>query len=304
MMEYVSRGERRLLGLHEAVDPDHRLLAALDCLEPRRIELDQLLLHVAGLDGRHRPAHVVDAAQFLLGLALERLDLARNLRRTVENVAVLEEVGLKGEDLLEAERPLLVPRPRQAERLVPGGQLYGARACVFRQRHRQHFDQDASDVVLGLLLGEAERIHLHAVAEQSVFRIGDAVAFAGDLVPQLGESAHLAQLGDEAQSCIDEERDAPDRITEFFRRNVLLHPVEDGDGGGEREGEFLYRRGTGFLQMVGADVHRVPARHLLGREQDDVLGETQRRGGRKHMGAAREIFLDDVVLGGALQTIA
>ena len=51
------------------------------------------------------------------------------------------------------------------------------------------------DVVLRLLLGQSERIDLHAVAEQPLLGIVDAVALGGDLVPQLGECAHLAQLG-------------------------------------------------------------------------------------------------------------
>ena len=60
--------------------------------------------------------------------------------------------------------------------------------------------QDARDVVFRLLLGEAERVHLHAVAEQPLLGVGDAVALARDLVPQFDEGAHLAHLGDEAQA--------------------------------------------------------------------------------------------------------
>ena len=65
---------------------------------------------------------------------------------------------------------------------------------------------------------------------------------------------------------------------------------------GERKGELLHRRRARLLQMIRADIHRIPFRHLLGREQDHVLGEPHRRRRRKHIGAAREIFLDDVVL--------
>jgi hypothetical protein len=53
--------------------------------------------------------------------------------------------------------------------------------------------------------------------------------------------------------------------------------------------------------VVGADVHRVPFRHLARREQDGVLDQPQRRLGREDVGAARQIFLDDVVLRRALQ---
>jgi hypothetical protein len=45
--------------------------------------------------------------------------------RALEDVVVLEQVGLVGQDLLHPQRPLLVPRARQAERLVPRRQLDG-----------------------------------------------------------------------------------------------------------------------------------------------------------------------------------
>jgi hypothetical protein len=62
---------------------------------------------------------------------------------------VLEQVGLEGEHLLQAQRPLLVPRPRQAERLVPGRQLHRAGAGVLGQRDAEHLEHDALHVVLG-----------------------------------------------------------------------------------------------------------------------------------------------------------
>jgi hypothetical protein len=40
-----------------------------------------------------------------------------------------------------------------------------------------------------------------------------------------------------------------------------LHRVENGDGGGQRIGQFLHRRRAGFLQVIAADVDRVPLRH-------------------------------------------
>ena len=46
----------------------------------------------------------------------------------LEDVRILEQVGLVGQDLLEPQRPLLVPRSRQAERLVPCRKLDSAGA--------------------------------------------------------------------------------------------------------------------------------------------------------------------------------
>jgi hypothetical protein len=117
-------GERRGLGLDEAVDAHDGLLAALDRLDTARVRFHQPLLHVPLLDGGDRAAHRLDIGQLVLGLGLERRDLGGDRRRAVEDVAVFQEVGLIGQDLLHAQRPLLVPRPRQAERLVPGRQLH------------------------------------------------------------------------------------------------------------------------------------------------------------------------------------
>ena len=53
--------------------------------------------------------------------------------------------------------------------------------------------------------------------------------------------------------------------------------------------------------MVGAHVHRVPLRRLSGAEHDHVLGQPERGVGREDVGSAGQIFLDDVVLGRALE---
>ncbi len=131
-----------------------------------------------------------------------------------------------------------------------------------------------------------------------MLRVGDAVALARDLVPQFGEGAHLADFGDEAQPRIDEERDAPDHLKEFLLAHLagFLHRIEHRDRGRQRVGQLLHRRRAGLLQVIRAHVHRIPLRQFAGGEDRDVLDEPHRRLGRKHVGAARQIFLDDVVL--------
>ena len=135
-----------------------------------------------------RAAQLRDARHLLADLALELVDLLFDHLRAVEDVAIFQHVGFERADLLQAQRPLLIPGPRQAERLVPRRQLHGAGARILRQRDAQHAEQHAIDVVLRLLLGQAQRIHLHAVAEQAQLRIGHAVAVARDLVPERAPS--------------------------------------------------------------------------------------------------------------------
>ena len=44
----------------------------------------------------------------------------------------------------------------------------------------------------------------------------DAVALLGQLIPEFGERAHLADFGDELEPGVDEERDAADDLSEVF----------------------------------------------------------------------------------------
>ena len=83
-----------------------------------------------------------------------------------------------------------------------------------------------------------------------------------------------------------------------------LTRIEDGHRGRHREGDLLDRRGARLLQVVRADVDRVPLRHLLDREGDHVRDQLHRGAGRERVGAPREVLLDDVVLGGALERCA
>src|SRR5262249_51165254 len=95
----------RVLGLDEAVDADHGLLAPLDRLEPPRVRLDQLLLEIPGVDRRNCAAHLFDADKLLARLALELLDLALDLGRAVEDVAVVEQVGSRRKGSAVAAAP-------------------------------------------------------------------------------------------------------------------------------------------------------------------------------------------------------
>ena len=79
----------------------------------------------------------------------------------------------------------------------------------------------------------------------------------------------------------------------------VAHRVEHGDGGGQGEADLLHRRRAGLLEVVRADVDRVPLRHLAQRVGDDVGGEPQRRRRREDVRPPGQVLLDDVVLRGA-----
>ena len=115
----------------ERVDADDDLLAGLDPGAAGGVRADQRLLHVAGLDRGDRAAHAPAPGPSRPGRPRRaRPTLRLDHERALEDVVVLQQVGLEGQHLLQPQRPLLVPRPRQAERLVPRGQLHGAGAGV------------------------------------------------------------------------------------------------------------------------------------------------------------------------------
>ncbi len=296
-------GQRGRLGGLVAVDAHDLVLAGLDATAPGGVRGDHRLLHVAGLDGRDGTAHRLHPVHLGAGTGDEVGDLGLHHRRALEQVVVLQQVGLEGQHLLEAQRPLLVPRPGQAERLVPRRQLYGAGAGVLGQRHAEHLEHDPLHVVLGLRLGQAQAVDLHAVPEPAHLVVLDAVALAGQLVPELDERAHLAHLLDEPHAGVDEERDAPDDLREVLGGDLagVAHGVEHRDRRAEGVGQLLGRRRAGLLEVVAADVDRVPLGDLVDGVGDQVAGQPQGVLGREDVGPAGEVLLDDVVLGGAGQ---
>ena len=150
----------------------------------------------------------------------------------------------------------------------------------------------------GCALGEPERVDLHPVAEPAQRRIGDAVALDADAVPEVGERPELADLVDEADARVHEERDrAEDRGEPFgFDLARLLHRVEHTDRRRERVRDLLHGRRARLLQVVAADVDRVPLGCVMRAPRHHVDDQPAARLGREDVRAARQVLLHDVVL--------
>jgi len=67
------------------------------------VPAEQLLLHVAGLDGRDCAAERLDAVHLGAGVLDELGHLGLDDDGALEDVVVLEQVGLEGEHLLEPQ---------------------------------------------------------------------------------------------------------------------------------------------------------------------------------------------------------
>ena len=96
--------------------------------------------------------------------------------------------------------------------------MHGAGPRALREHDREHLDENARDVVFRLLLGEAERIDLHAITKSPQLFVRDPVALEDDLVPKLGEGAHFAQFRDETHAGVHEKGDASDDLSEILLR--------------------------------------------------------------------------------------
>ena len=264
---------------------------------------DQALLHVRILDGRDRAAHGENTLEFFVGCLFQVLDFGFDHMRTIEEILVLQKIRLEGQDLLHAQGPLLIPRPRQAKRLVPCRELERATAGLLGEGDAQRLEHDPDGIVLGLGFGQAQAVDLNAVTEPAQLRVLDAVAVAPQLIPHLRHRTALADLFDEADSGIQEEGDACEHVGEHVVGYVTsrLDRVENGDRVGHGIRDLLDRRRPRFLQVIRADVDRIPLGNLRHGVRHHVADQAHGRLGREHVGAAREIFLDQIILRRAAQ---
>ncbi len=118
--------------------------------------------------------------------------------------------------------------------------------------------------------------------------------------------AQLADFGDELHAGIDEEAHAADGFGKFLFGNsaALFGGVENSDGGRQCKRGFFHRIGASFLQMIRTKIDRIPFGQFGRGECDCIAGQAHRGAGRKDVGAAGEIFLNNVVLRRALQACA
>jgi hypothetical protein len=276
----VAGRQWRGLALLVAVDADHDLLGVSMAERRPRIGLHERTLEIARLHARHRAAEGIEVGKFAPHLVLDVGDALLDDARAVEDILVIEEIGLEGEDLLHAQRPLLIPRARQAERLVPGRKLHRAGAGLLGERHGQHLDEDAVHVVLGLLLGEPERVHLHPVAEHALLRVRDAVAVPRDLVPEFAKARSLQISVMKRMPALTKNEMRPDDVENVASSTPAARTVSRTATAVPSAKTLPAPPSLRLLQVVGAHIHGVPLRHLGRREQDHVFRELQRgRGG-------------------------
>ena len=147
----IENLDRLLVRLHEVVDADDHLLAALDRLLELVRRLGNFLLRKAALDRLDHAAHAIDGVpvlqRALFHVARQPLDEVRPAER-------IDDVGHAGfvrDDLLRAQRDRRGFLGRQRQRFVErvGMQRVGA-----AQHGGQRLQRGADDVVVRLLRGQ------------------------------------------------------------------------------------------------------------------------------------------------------
>ena len=147
--------------------------------------------------------------------------------------------------------------------------------------------------------GQTQRVDLHPVSEAALGGVRHAVALERELVPELDERAHLAHLLNEPHAGVDEEGDRLDHLAESLWRDLagVADRVKNRYRRAHGEGNLLHGRGARLLEVVAADVGRVPPGDLGDRVGHHVGDKPQGGLRREDVGPAGEVLLDDVVLG-------
>ncbi len=180
---------------------------------------------------------------------------------------------------------------RQPERLVARVRVQRLGAAAHR---RQRLDRHPHDVVLRLLGGERRARGLGVEAQPERALVVRRVALAHQLGPQPPRGAELRHLLEEVVVGVEEEREARGEVVD--REPALERGVDVGEAVGEGEGDLLHRGRARLAHVVAGDRDRVPPRHLVRAELDQVGDQLHRGLGRVDVGAARGVLLEQVVL--------
>jgi len=290
--------ERDLLFLFEGIHADYDFFVRFDALLELVSRFADLALDVAVLDGLKRAAervHLPDIGHdaFFNGVG-ELFDVVGAGQR----VDAVSRAGLMRDDLLGAQGDLDRFFGGQREGFV---HAVGVERLGAAEHGRQGLQGGADDVVLGLLGGEGRAAGLGVEAHHHRAFICRAKAFLHQARP---DAAGGAELGDLFQEVVVAGEEEGELGGEVIHRQAFGHRGLDiGDGVDEGEGQLLHGGGARFADVIAGDADRVPARDFLPAVGKDIGDEAHGGFGREDVGAAGDVFLEDVVLDRAAQLI-
>ncbi len=165
-------------------------------------------------------------------------------------------------------------------------------------QHRRHrLQRDAHHVVVGLLRGQRRARRLRVEAQRPGARVARAEALFHDPRPEAAGGAEFRHFLDEIVVDVEEEAEPSGKGIDvepaFHRRIDVSDSVSQG------EGDLLRGGAARLADVIAADGDGVPFGNDSGAIVESIGDQPHRGRGRIDIGAARHVFLQDVVLDGA-----
>ena len=152
-----------------------------------------------------------------------------------------------------------------------------------------------------LLGGQRDAAGLGVEADRLRLRVLGAEALAHDPRPHPPGGAELGHLLEDVVVAVEEEGQPRAELVDL--QAGVDRGLHVGDRVGEREADLLDRRAALLAHVVAGDRDRVPLRDPLLAVGEQVGGQAHRRLGRVDEVPARDVLLEDVVLGRAAQLL-
>src|SRR6266704_2090512 len=156
---------------------------------------------------------------------------------------------------------------------------------------------DADDVVFRLLRGEGGAGSLRVEAQHQRAWVFRAEAFRHDFGPEAAGGSILGDFFEKIVMSVEEKRKLRSKFIDA--ESGVERGLNVGDAIGKREGDFLDCGRTGFADVITGDRDGVPLRDVVAAPRENV-GDNAHRGAHGiDVGAAGDVFLQNVVLHGA-----
>ena len=286
-------GGRVARNLLELVHTDHDRVSALHRLLVGIGGVLNFVLDETRFDSGERTAQGVDALDILLSAALDFIRKIFDEDTATEGIGCVGNAGFVCDDLLGAQSQTRGFFRGEPESFVLGVGMQGLRAAEHR---RQRLHGDAHHVDIGLLGGKRGAGGLDVKAQHHRARM--RAPKRSRMIPRTASSR--PELGDLFQEIVVRVKEEG----KSRRKGVHIQAGCNGradvsDGIGEREGDFLYGGRASFANVVAADGDSVPFGYLAGRPGEQVRDDAHGRARRVDIGAARNVFLQDVILDGS-----
>ncbi len=244
-----------------------------------------------------------------LGHAAQILDLVDNRLRIVHQllgqrldiIAAAQRIDDLGDAGLFLQHDLGVAG--DARRKIGGQrngfvQRIGVQALRAAHHRRQRLDGGADDVVVRVLLGQANTAGLAVRAQHQAARVLGA-EIGHDARPQRAGGAQFRHFHEEIHADGEEKAQAAGKFINiqalFLRRTHIFHAI------GQGEGQLLQRGRPGFVHMIAGDGNTVEFRHVARRVRNNVGHDPHRWLRRVDIGVADHELLEDVVLHRAIK---